>query len=107
MSRSIQVFVDMAVDPAKEQEMLRYFETAFRPAAKKFQGYLDVNLLKLRSVLVGSVPAGLNYRFELSYENEELRQKWLASDIHAQVWGAMEKMLSSPDYIVLLFDVVT
>ena len=107
MSRSIQVFVDMAVDPAKEQEMLRYFETTFRPAAKKFQGYLDVNLLKLRSVLVGSAPAGVNYRFELSYENEELRQKWLTSDIHAQVWGAMEKMLSSPNYIVLLFDVVT
>jgi hypothetical protein len=87
--------------------MLRYFETTFRPAAKKFQGYLDVNLLKLRSVLVGSAPAGVNYRFELSYENEELRQKWLTSDIHAQVWGAMEKMLSSPNYIVLLFDVVT
>jgi hypothetical protein len=107
MSRSIQVFVDMAVDPAKEQEMLHHFETVFRPAAKKFQGYLDVNLLKLRSVIVGSVPPGVNYRFELSYENEELRQKWVTSDIHTQVWGAMEKMLSSPNYIVLLFDVVT
>jgi hypothetical protein len=107
MTRSIQVFVDMAVDPAKEQQMLHYFETTFRPAAKKFQGYLDVNLLKLRSVIVGNAPAGVNYRFELSYESEELRQKWVTSDIHAEVWGTLEKMFSSPNYLVLLFDVVT
>jgi heme-degrading monooxygenase HmoA len=106
MSRSIQVFVDMAVDPAREQEMLQYFETTFRPAAKKFRGYLDVNLLKLRSVIVGKAAAGMNYRFEISYESEELRQKWVTSDIHAEVWGTLEKF-ASPDYIVLLFDVVT
>ena len=107
MSRSIRLFVDMAVDPAKEQEMLRHFETVFRPAAKKFQGFIDVNMLKLRSALVGTAPTGANYRFEINYESEELRQKWIASDIHAQVWSAMEKTLSSPNYTVLLFDVVT
>ena len=107
MSRSIRLFVDMAVDPAKEQEMLRHFETVFQPTAKVFPGFIDVKMLKLRSALAGSAPAGVNYRFELSYESEELRQKWIASDIHAQVWGAMEKMLSSPNYTVLLFDVVT
>ena len=105
MSRSIQLFVDMAVDPAKEQEMLRHFETVFRPAATRFKGFIDVKMLKLRSALVGSAPACVNYRFALSYESEELRQKWVCSDIHGEVWGAMEKMLSSPDYTVLLFDV--
>jgi len=30
--------VDLAVDPAKEQEMLRNFKTIFRPAASKRHG---------------------------------------------------------------------
>jgi heme-degrading monooxygenase HmoA len=101
----IQVHVDLAIAPAKEQEMLRYFETVFRPAAAKFQGYSAVHMLKLRSVPFGTAPAGLNYRFAITYESEDLRQKWVASDIHQEVWGAMEKMLSSPNYTVLLFDV--
>ena len=43
----IQVHVELAVDPAKEQEMLRYFQTVFRPAAMKFRGYIDVRMLKV------------------------------------------------------------
>jgi hypothetical protein len=101
----IQIHVDLAVDPAKEAEMLRHFTTVFRPAAAKFAGYIDVSLLKLRSAVVGSAPAGLTYRFSLVYQNEELRQQWVTSEIHAQVWSPMEKMLSSPNYSVLLFDV--
>lgn len=102
----IQVHVDMAVDSAKEREMVRYFETVFRPAAMKFRGYIDVRVLKLSGVPVGTAPAGINYRFTITYESEELRQKWIASEIHQEVWGEMEKMLSTPDYTVLLFDVI-
>lgn len=100
----IQVHVDLEIDPAKEQEMLRYFQTVFRPAAQKFRGYVDVRMLKLDGVPVGSAPPGMNYRFVITYESEDLRQKWIASDIHQEVWGAMEKF-ASPDYSVLLFDV--
>ena len=106
MTRSIRLFVDMAVDPAKEQEMLRHFETVFRPTAKTFQGFIDVKMLKLRSALVGSAPADANYRFELNYESEELRQKWIASDVHQKVWGMIENTLRNKNYDVLLFDVV-
>jgi heme-degrading monooxygenase HmoA len=102
----IQVHVDLAVDPAKEQEMLRYFQTEFRPAAAKFRGYLDVRILKVKAVPVGTAPPGINYRFAITYESEELRQKWVTSDIHQEVWGAMEKMLTNPDYTVFLFEVI-
>jgi|SRR5579864_3462920 len=101
----IQLHVDLAVDPAKEKEMLHNFETIFRPAAVKHPGYIDVKMVKLRSALSGKAPAGLNYRFVLTYESEELRQKWIASDVHKRVWPTIEKTLSSPDYTVLLFDV--
>ena len=102
----IQVHVDMAVDSAREQEMVRYFQNVFRPAAMKFRGYVDVRILQLRETPVGTAPAGINYRFVITYESEDLRQKWIGSEIHREVWGAMEKMLSTPDYTVLLFDVI-
>jgi hypothetical protein len=100
----IQVHVEMRVDLEREQEMLRYFQDVFRPAAQKFRGYVDVRMLKLIAVPVGTAPGGINYRFVIVYESEDLRQKWIASDIHQEVWGNMEKF-ASPDYSVLLFDV--
>jgi hypothetical protein len=102
----IQVHVDLAIDPAKEHEMVGYFQTVFRPAAMKFRGYVDVRMLKLAAVPVGTAPAGINYRFAITYESEELRQKWVASDIHQDVWGGMEKMLSRTNYTVLQFEVI-
>ncbi len=98
---------DLAVDPAKEQEMLRHFHNTFKPAAEKFQGYLDLKMLKLRTAYQGSAPAGINYRFQLTYESEELRQKWIKSDVHQKVWPPMENMLTNKaTYPVLLFDSV-
>jgi len=102
----IQVHVDMAVDPPKEQAMLRHFEEKFKPAAAQFAGFVDVKIVKLRKAFVGKAPAGINYRFVLTYQNEEQRQKWIASDIHQEVWGVIENtMLNKNDYDVLLFDI--
>jgi hypothetical protein len=105
-ARPIQLHVDLSVDPAKEKEMLKNFETIFRPAAMKHPGYIDVKMLKLRSAVMGKAPAGMNYRFNLTFKSEELRQKWIASDIHQKVWPTIENTLTTKDYTVLLFDVV-
>src|SRR5688572_31981618 len=93
--RPIVLHVDLSVDPAKEKEMLRNFETVFRPAATKFPGFIDVKMIKLRSAVMGTAPAGVNYRFVLIYQSEELRQKWVASDIHQRVWPTIENTLTS------------
>src|SRR5689334_11309131 len=87
--------VDLSVDPAREKEMLDNFNNTFKPVAVKHPGYIDVKILKLRSALMGSAPAGLNYRFQLIYESEELRQKWVASPEHQRVWPTIEKTLKS------------
>jgi hypothetical protein len=100
----IQLHVDLSVDPAKEKEMLRNFETVFRPAASKQPGYIDVKMLKLRSTVMGKAPAGCNYRFALTFQSEELRQKWIASDVHQKVWPTIENTLTTKSYTVLLFD---
>jgi hypothetical protein len=104
-SHPIQLHVDLSVDLAKEAEMLKNFETIFRPAASKQPGYIDVKMLKLRSTLMGKAPAGVNYRFALTFQSEELRQKWIASDVHQKVWPTIENTLSTKDYSVMLFDV--
>jgi hypothetical protein len=102
----IQIHVDLSVDPAKEAQMLRDFEAHFKPAAARFAGYMDVKMVKLRKAFVGRAPEGLNYRFVLRYESEELRQKWIASDIHQEVWGLIEQTLSNKNCDILLFDEV-
>jgi hypothetical protein len=103
--KPIQLHVDLAVDPSREKEMLHNFQTIFRPEAAKHAGYIDVKMLKLRKALQGSGPAGVNYRFSLTYRSEELRQKWVASPEHQKVWPTIENTLSSKNYTVLLFDV--
>ena len=102
--KPIVLYCDLSVDPAREQEMLHNFHNTFQPAAQKFPGYIDVKLLKLRTVYTGAAPAGVNYRFQLTYESEELRQKWIKSDVHQRVWPTVENTLRSKDYSTLLFD---
>jgi hypothetical protein len=104
--KPIQLFVEMEVEPRREKEMLDNFQNIFLPEAKKHAGYISVKLLRLRKVLQGPAQA-INYRFELIYESEELRQKWIASPEHQRVWPTVERTLkSTKDYTVLLFDEV-
>ena len=84
--------------------MLKHFETVFRPAAAKQPGYIDVKMLKLRSTISGKAPAGVNYRFALTFQSEELRQKWIKTEVHQKVWPPIEDMLTTKDYTTLLFD---
>jgi hypothetical protein len=96
--------VDLAVDPAREKEMLDNFHNRFKPEAVKHPGYIDVKIFKLRSAIMGSAPQGLNYRFQLVYQSEDLRKKWVASPEHQRLWPTIENTLTSKDYRVLLFD---
>jgi heme-degrading monooxygenase HmoA len=100
----IQLHLDLSVDPAKEQEMLHNFKTIFRPAASKQPGYIDVQMLKLRSAIQGKAPEAGNYRFVLKFVSEELRQKWIASATHQKVWPTIENTLTTKNYTVLLYD---
>jgi len=102
----IVLYLDMQVDPAKEQEMIRNFHTIFKPTAVRHPGYIDVKIVKLDKVLTGAAPAGMNYRFQLTYESEELRQKWIASADHIRVWPTIENTLVTKNYTVLLCEAV-
>jgi len=103
--RPIQLHADLAVDPAKEQEMLEFFEKKFRPAAAQQPGYIDLRMLKLKSTLRGAAPPGTNYQFVLTFSSEALRQKWIATELHKQLWPIIEGSLTDKNYSRLLYEV--
>ncbi len=101
----VRVYVEMDIDPADEAEMLDLFHNEFVPEAVKHEGYIRVKLLKRRTVIQGTAPEAVNYRFELEYENEELRQQWAASPGHQRVWPLIERFIKTQGtYPVTLYD---
>ncbi len=107
-AKPIVLYCDLAVDPAREQEMLDVYHHRFKPVAEKFEGYVDLKIVRIRKVLQGgpSPALGINYRFQLTYQSEELRQRWVASDVHAKYWPMIEETLADKNYLVILTDVV-
>lgn len=106
MSRPIQLHADLAIDPARRAEAVHYFETVYRPTARRFEGYIDLHLLELSAALVGSAPSGITHRFSITFASEPLRQKWVASDAHQEVWGRLETFLTRREYDFLLFEII-
>jgi hypothetical protein len=106
--KPIVLYCDLAIDPAREQEMLDAYHNHFKPVAQKHQGYIDLKMLKLTKVIQGGpAPArNINYRFQLTYESEALRQKWIASADHAKYWPMIENTVTDKGYLVLLTEAV-
>ena len=106
--RPIVLYCDLAVDEARVPEMLDAFHRHFKPVAQRHPGYIDVKMLKLRKVVQGGpAPAGnINYRFQLTYQSEALRQQWIASSDHQKVWPMIENTVTDKGYLVLLTDSV-
>ena len=105
--RHIRLYVEMDVASGREREMLAAFHDTFVPEAVKHAGYIRVKMLKRRAILQGTAPAAHNFRFELEFESEELRQKWIASAGHQRVWPLVERtMTTQKDYPVVLYDEV-
>ena len=101
-----QLHVDLDVDPAKEQQWLQTYHSKFQPAISRQPGFVEVALMKLESTLQGSAPANTNYRLLISFQTEEQRKAWVATQTHQTLWPMMEKNLRSKNYNVILFQVV-
>ena len=106
-TKHIRLYVEMDVAPAREKEMLDTFHNVFVPEAVKHEGYIRVKMLRRRTIIQGTAPKNHNYRFELEFESEELRQKWIASAGHQRVWPPVERTMTTlKDYPVVLYDEV-
>ena len=104
-TKHVRLYVEMDVEPAQEREMLDLFHGQFVPEAVRHEGYIRVKLLKRRTVLQGTAPTNHTYRFELEFESEELRQRWIASPGHQRVWPPIERFIKTQrTYPVVLYD---
>jgi hypothetical protein len=104
--KMIVLYCDLAVDPAREAQMLKYFHSTFKPAASKFEGFIDLKILKFEKLVQGAPPPrSINYRFQLTYQSLALQQKWVNSPTHVKLWPGMAATLLNPnDFQVLVFD---
>ena|SRR5258706_6827144 len=105
--KPIVLYCDLAVDPKREREMLDHFHKVFAPVATRHKGYIDLKMLKPSKHIQGSLlPKSINYRFQLTYETEELRLAWVASDNHVKAWPGIGNTLTDQNFQVYVFDVV-
>ena len=103
--KGIVLYCDLAVDPKREKEMLDHFHKVFAPVATRHKGYIDLKMLKLSKHIQGpELPKSINYRFQLTYENEQLRLAWVASDDHVKAWPGLEATLTDKNFQVYVFD---
>lgn len=102
--QTIQLHVDMNVDPAKEKDLKKNFKEIFKPAMAKQPGYLHVYLLKLRETKAGRAPEGANYRLVINFKSEEDRLNWVKSNDHQSAWPTIEGTLKVKTYGAILYD---
>jgi heme-degrading monooxygenase HmoA len=77
------LFVDMKIKPGSQQVLEKTYTETFRPAISRQEGFRAVELLR-------SNQDGGEYRLSIAFESHPLQKKWVASDLHQDVWPRME-----------------
>ena len=74
--------VAIKVKPGREEDAQSVFTMPFKPAILAQPGFRGVEFLK-------PVDGG-EYVLAIQFENQAMQQKWVATDLHTQVWSQME-----------------
>jgi heme-degrading monooxygenase HmoA len=79
--------VELAVKPGAEQGLEASYRGVFRPAISKQEGFQGVELLRPNENVA-------NYRLSIAFDTQAFQQKWVATDLHQQVWPEIENQCS-------------
>lgn len=74
--------VPITVKPGHEESAQSVFGGPFKSAIKAQPGFKDVQFLKPLE--------GREYVLAIIFESQAQQQKWVATDLHTQVWSQME-----------------
>lgn len=74
--------LDMQVRPGSEHALEQTFVSTFRPAISRQDGFRGVGLLRATE--------NGQYRLTIAFDTQLQQQKWVATDLHQQVWPQME-----------------
>lgn len=78
--------VHIKVKPGQGPAAEQVFAGPFRKAITAQEGFRDVQFLRPDD--------GENYVLSIAFENQSLQQKWVATDLHGQLWPVMERHFS-------------
>lgn len=84
--------------------MVENYQKIFQPAIRRQPGFVDVKLLKRRDMQGGPVPAQGKYRLIISFETEELRRRWAATEEHQRAWPTIGNTLTGSKYELNHYD---
>jgi heme-degrading monooxygenase HmoA len=79
------LLVGLEVKAGREQALERDYIGPFTTAISSQEGFRHVSLLRSND--------GGEYVLRIAFENQSLQQKWVASELHGQVWPLMEDHL--------------
>jgi heme-degrading monooxygenase HmoA len=91
------VHVEMKLKPGAREALEKTFVETFRPAIVEQDGFRAVNLLR-------PFEGDWDYRLTIAFENRELQQKWVAKDLHQDVWPRMQSHCS--DCVITCYNAV-
>jgi heme-degrading monooxygenase HmoA len=77
------VHVDLAVNPKSFELLEKVYKETFVEAISAQPGFVAVNLLQ-------SCDNDRACLLVIVFENRELQQKWVATDLHQQLWPQIE-----------------
>ncbi len=80
--------VDVSVKPGMTKALEVTYLDIFVPAISKQEGFSEVKLLRATSSEAHS------HRLVIAFEREELQKKWVATDLHQEVWPKMDANMS-------------
>ncbi len=89
--------VELQVKPGAEQKLERTYNETFRPAISQQEGFCSVSLLR-------PLDGAKNYVLTIRFDDRGRQQKWVATDLHQQVWPQMESLCAG--YAVQSYDTV-
>jgi heme-degrading monooxygenase HmoA len=85
------LFVDMKLKPGAQPALEKTYTEVFRPAISRQEGFRGVELLRPNQ-------AEDQWRLSIAFESHALQKKWVAMDLHQEVWPQMESHFA--DYSV-------
>jgi heme-degrading monooxygenase HmoA len=74
--------IEVRVKPGLKQSLEKTYLEKFRPAISAQEGFNAVTLLN-------SKEDDAKYRLCLTFDQQESQQKWVATDLHQEVWPAI------------------
>lgn len=88
--------VELRVKEGAAAALVADYRSIFRPAISRQEGFQAVRLLRPLD--------GPDYRLVIEFAQEDQRERWVASDLHQQVWPLIEDHCS--EYAPNLFEEV-